>query len=558
MMNNSASHSTAEVSQDERYNYGSTHSKNFAHKDADLESIPRDTNDTKCADHRQNLQQKASCLSDSLTDKTENSSSLSISAAPHKTMTREPDDGIKSKDAEAFRNYSLVTRSRILTQIVAMMYFAGFLCTNSLLPQYMVHRLTKDTHGLLNASQQVTSSSPCNTSNSSSSMEADAIQSKASQQVLYFTLSASIPSLVTCLIAGGYSDFFGRRPLLLTGCFTGSLKMLLITIIIKLELPTWLFYVAYAADGLSGSWTIMFVMFVSSIADTNPEKKDRAFWVAILGFAISLVGALLLVVTGVLIDQLGFFAASFMCVVSSTLAFLLAFFFFPETFPPPKDKKLKLLDGVRKISSYFFHGGSSTERLKLWTCLFIFMLTVLAPLCLVTIDTLYLLHRPFCWTHSAIGIYSGARMAATFFTGTIILRTFQNCCKPEVLAMVGLLFQTAGFLLEAESSKFWHVLLVPVVSCPSTISIPVIRAILSSLGSSADQGAINSSVAVVEVVINLVGNVGVLSIYSATLAGPLPGAVYLFLASCGVAAFLLYLLYFKLRKLDKEYEQLIN
>ncbi|KAK3774200.1 hypothetical protein RRG08_001335 [Elysia crispata] len=404
----------------------------------------------------------------------------------HAHVAREPRDQTKTGGVATTRGYSL-TQSRVMTQVVAMLYFAGFLCTNSLMPQYMVLRLTKDGQGLVNGSQTAALSSPCNKSNSSSTAHADAIQSKASQEMLSFTLAASIPSLFTCLFAGGYSDTFGRRPLLLTGCLTGSLKMLLTSIIIKLELPTWLFYIAYATDGLSGSWTILFVMLVSSIADTNPDKKDRAFWVAVLGCAISVVGAILLVLTGVLIDKLGFFAASIMCVASASLAFILALFFFPETFPPQRDKKLTGLASVRKIANYFFLGGSLRERLRLWTCLFIFMLTVVPQLCLVTMDTLYLLHRPFCWTHSNIGIYSGARMAGTFLTGIIILRLFQNCCQPEILAMVGLMFQTASFVLEAESKKFWHMLLVPVVDSPSTISIPVIRAILSSLGSSADQ-----------------------------------------------------------------------
>ncbi|RUS84778.1 hypothetical protein EGW08_007462 [Elysia chlorotica] len=417
-----------------------------------------------------------------------------------------------------------------MIQVVAMLYFAGILGTNSLMPQYMVHRLTNDEQGLVNASQPV-ASSPCHKDNSSSTAHADAIQSKASQKILYYTLSASIPSLFACLFAGGYSDTFGRRPLLLIVILTGAVKILLISIIIKLSLPTWLFYVAYVIDGLSGSWTILFAMLVSSIADTNQDKKDRAFWVAVLGCAISIVGAILLVLTGVLIDKLGFFAAAMMGTVSVWLAFLLAFFLFPETFHPPKDKKFKGLYSVRKIANYFFFGGSLTDRLRLWVCLFIFMLTIVPQLCLITIDTLYLLHRPFCWTHSSIGTYSGVRMAGTFFIGMVLLRLFQNCCQPEILAMVGLMFRVASFVLESEAKKFWHMII----------------------------GAMNSSVALVEIVINLVGSVGVLSIYSATLSGPLPGAVYLFLASCGVSAFLLYLVYFKLRRPNnKDYEQLVD
>ena len=210
---------------------------------------------------------------------------------------------------------------------------------------------------------------------------------------------------------------------------------------------------------MSGSWTILFVMFVSSIADTNPDKKDRAFWVAVLASAISTVGAVLLILNGVLIDQLGFFAAAMMCSASASLAFVLALFFLPETLPTPTDKKLRGFASIKKIAGYFFLGGTLRERLLLWTCLFIFMFTVVGQLCLVTIDTLYLLHRPFCWTHSNIGIYSGARMAGTFLAGIIILRMFRSCCQPEILAMIGLVFQTAGFVLEAESKKFWHMLL---------------------------------------------------------------------------------------------------
>ncbi|GFO17032.1 proton-coupled folate transporter [Plakobranchus ocellatus] len=199
-------------------------------------------------------------------------------------------------------------------------------------------------------------------------------------------------------------------------------------------------------------------MFVSSIADTNPDKKDRAFWVAVLGSAVSTVTAVLLAVNGIFIDQLGFFAASIMSVASASLSVLIAFFFFPETRPPTENKKLQGWDSVKRISSYFFL-GSLRDRLMLWTCLWIFMFTVICQLVLVTIDSLYLLHRPFCWTHSIIGIFSGARMAGTFLVGIVILRSFRTCCQPEILAMVGLLFQTAGFVLEALARKSWQLIL---------------------------------------------------------------------------------------------------
>ncbi|GFO17030.1 proton-coupled folate transporter [Plakobranchus ocellatus] len=287
---------------------------------------------------------------------------------------------------------------------------------------------------------------------------------------------------------------------------------------------------------IHGRWS----HWLLDIADTNPDKKDRAFWAAVLGTSVAIVSALLLVINGVFIDQLGFFAASLMSAASASVAFLLAFLFFPETLPSTMDKKLEGWDSVKRIGSYFFLGGSLRERLTLWTCLFIFMFSVVCQLIRITIDSLYLLHRPFCWTHSIIGIFSGSRMAGTFLVGIVILRIFRSCCQPEILAMVGLLFQTAGFVLQALARKSWQLILVPVVTSPCTVAVPVIRAILSTLASPADQGALNSSVAVVEVVINLAGTVGVLSVYSATLAGPLPGAVYLLMASFGAAAFLLY------------------
>ena len=78
--------------------------------------------------------------------------------------------------AENTRSYSL-TQSRVMTQVVAMLYFAGFICTNSLMPQFMVHRLSKYGQGSLNSSQRE-ASSPCHKGNSSSSAHADAIQSQ--------------------------------------------------------------------------------------------------------------------------------------------------------------------------------------------------------------------------------------------------------------------------------------------------------------------------------------------------------------------------------------------
>ncbi|GFO17034.1 solute carrier family 46 member 3-like [Plakobranchus ocellatus] len=136
---------------------------------------------------------------------------------------------IKTDPPSGARPYSLL-QSRVMTQTVAMLYFAGYICTNSLMPQYIVHRLTSDGRGMDNSSQSV-KTSPCD--NLSDSSHVDGIQSQASQQVLYYTLAASVPSLLTCLIAGGYSDTFGRRPLLMLGLFSGLIKVILTSIIIR-------------------------------------------------------------------------------------------------------------------------------------------------------------------------------------------------------------------------------------------------------------------------------------------------------------------------------------
>jgi len=86
----------------------------------------------------------------------------------------------------------------------------------------------------------------------------------------------------------------------------------------------------------------MFNVGVFSInADITVGAKERVLWTVIIFLIMYSTRSLSLILTGLIIGQVGFFIPIVLIASCISLAAIFAIFFLPETFPEPQKKKLE-------------------------------------------------------------------------------------------------------------------------------------------------------------------------------------------------------------------------
>jgi len=87
---------------------------------------------------------------------------------------------------------------------------------------------------------------------------------------------ASIPSLVTALFIGSWTDTVGRRPALALPAMGSAIDSLIVLLVMYFEWPIYVLFVGSAINGMCGFFTTMALAVMSYIADTTDES-DRGF-----------------------------------------------------------------------------------------------------------------------------------------------------------------------------------------------------------------------------------------------------------------------------------------
>ncbi|GFO16197.1 proton-coupled folate transporter [Plakobranchus ocellatus] len=484
--------------------------------------------------------------------------------------------GHNSRRAKERRKFPFL-RARILAIIVPTFVGSALSSRESLMAQYLVARIGGDrnvTHKHVN---------PCHSdTNSSAVREANDVQAEAADLLSHYALIQVIPAFFACLVFGSYSDFLGRRVLLLVPIFTTLVKVILTSLIIGYHLSLNYFYLAYGVDGLSGSWFTILIAIYSLTADINAKEKSRTLSIFAMMCISSVTQAGVSIAMSDLIDSLGFFDASLLITAISAVAFLLPLVSLPETLhchqleitnsiPPSQEyeneishnpkpdlpeaaskstaqKWINPAHQLHRIFGFYISYGTIRHRLEMVILMLIFMFPAANEINLSAIDALYQLNRPFCWGPREIGYYSAIRSGGSNVVGGIWMAILQKCLPFEALGLLGVLAQAVGLGFEGLIKISWQFYLVPAILAPAVGISAIVRGMMSIKARPDQQGALFSSIAVMECLTTLASTTSYNKVYSATVDLSMPGAVYLLMAACALTAVILYLLYFVIRE----------
>ncbi|KAH9513770.1 hypothetical protein Btru_042068 [Bulinus truncatus] len=464
---------------------------------------------------------------------------------------------IEKRNHDTQPSFSTV-RARIVSVVIPVLALSAGSARDTLMAQYIVSKLTAERGLALNE----TDKAPCNVElNDSRAHEADLVEAETSEFLAKLSFAMCGPAFIICVLVGSYSDFIGRRLVLMMSVLAYLLRMVITAVIVKFDLDLNYLYLAYGIEGMGGSWFVMLVGLYSLTADINTTKHDRTFWINFIICSTTVNTAGANVAVGYLIGSVGYFYACLLLVSMVCIAFFVVVFTLPETLPVHKRPKAigkNPLLYVRRVASFYVFDGPLRRRATFCVCLLVFSIGVASEINIDSMDALYLLRRPFCWGSSRIGNYVAIRSAGTAFLGTLVFKLMQCCLAEEKIGMMAILFLGMALTFEAFIQVDWYFYLVPVILIPEVPFSSIVRSLMSMLAGPDKQGAVFSSIAIVETLSTLLSTTSFNKIFAATVSY-MPGAVYLVMASCAYVAFILFGVYFCIREPpSRGYDLLVN
>ncbi|XP_025104433.1 proton-coupled folate transporter-like [Pomacea canaliculata] len=270
--------------------------------------------------------------------------------------------------------------------------------------------------------------------------------------------------------------------------------------------------------------------------------KERAMSFAFLEATLAIAGALAQVTTGALIQTVGYVGPAILCVSLIFFATLLVFFFMPETLQRPEKVILNPLVHLRKVFGFYILEGSLLRKSVFWCLLMASVFVSFCQMGRMMVETLYMLNAPLCWHSLKIGVYGGIRQVVTVVGGIVILKVIQNYVSHVTVGLIAMASAAASFFLEAFATTDWMMYLVPILGIAFMCSYPIIKLLMSNLAPSNKQGAVFSSMAVMDTICHLTSSTMYNAIYTRTLK-TFSGAVFLLVGGFCIISMLLLLLF---------------
>ena len=276
--------------------------------------------------------------------------------------------------------------------------------------------------------------------NDTSYQQRERVQAQSANLSMYIELATFLPSMISMLLYGAYSDKIGRKLLFILPPIGSIIDVLLQMAIIYFELPVWVFFFSRIGSVFFGDHSLVFIAMYSYIADTVPPHK-RAIRMIIIDVIGRFLGGFVQLGIGYWIKESYFWPYVYIG-VGFFLSTLYAIFLIPETVQRNPLSKFKFSD-VKKAFTLYITDDGSNRRWKLQLLTMSLMVEIL--FIAMSVDTLFEMNAPLCWNSVMIGYYGAARdtIAAIGGVAGVFLK---RCLADHWLAFIGKITYTAEML----------------------------------------------------------------------------------------------------------------
>ncbi|KAM6945940.1 proton-coupled folate transporter [Aplochiton taeniatus] len=338
---------------------------------------------------------------------------------------------------------------------------------------------------------------------------------------LYINLGGFLVGLFVVTLLGSWSDLGGRRSVLIVPSLGLALQAALYLVVMYLKLPVAWFLLGRLLSGLSGDFNTVLAGCFAYVADVS-DRETRTFRVAVLEACLGLAGMMASLIGGQWRRAQGYINPFWLALAANVAAAVYTYLFVPETVTPDPDSRFLTTRHHRALYRLYATGGDARDssvplwRDKLWLYTLCLFLVVTVHFGSRDLYVLFELSSPLCWGSALIGVGSAA-MHLAYLSSLVGLKVMQRCLADSWVALVGLGSNMAGLVVISMASTTELMFTGYGVCFLFMASTPVLRAKLSKLVSSSEQGALFASVACVESLCSLVASGLFNALYPATL-----------------------------------------
>jgi MFS transporter, DHA1 family, tetracycline resistance protein len=290
----------------------------------------------------------------------------------------------------------------------------------------------------------------------------------------------ALAQFVAAPIIGGFSDRFGRRPVLLLSILGLAIDFLLTYLATNL---VWLFF-ARIASGITAANITASNAYIADISTPQNRIKNFGLSGATIGIAF-VIGPAIGGWLGQENPRLPFLVAATL----AALNFIYGFFVLPESLPPEKRSKKLHMNAVPFAAIYKLgkYPVVSTLAITIFFC-------ALAQQALQSTWILYNGKR-FQWDSFQNGLSMTAVGVLTFIMQAGLIRHLTSAFGPQKSLFCGLIAASVAHLLYGLATEGWMMYAIMLVGCFAGLIQPVAQATIARIVPAEEQGTVQGSIA---------------------------------------------------------------
>ena len=339
-------------------------------------------------------------------------------------------------------------RTLITLLIIVYLLIEGGAIMSYLLNEWIQHTLKVK---LLTNVNVTLDTSGCRDLNKSSELYQNftKVQQSSAQWIMYNNMASYIPAFFSSLILSAYTDKYGRKFVIILTLF-GVLITKAITLAVIITNQSFIYIVAsYLFEGFTGAFYAFYSATFSIIADLIKDKKNRVLAVVAVEFVTMFSVTVSGFLSGILVESLGFVYPAVICTGFILSSFILAILFLPETLQKENRSNPGSVLGILKRPVEFYTSGEfKGKRLMYSLFLLAFGVAELAGLNRTSLETIYLLGTPFCWSPKKIGYFTSIRHFGQAVIGLGSVKLMQKCWSNEFIAILSTVSGIASYVVE--------------------------------------------------------------------------------------------------------------
>ncbi|VDI25687.1 MFS transporter, PCFT/HCP family, solute carrier family 46 (folate transporter), member 1/3 [Mytilus galloprovincialis] len=365
------------------------------------------------------------------------------------------------------------------------------------------------------------------------------VQAESANILMYLGFIGTFIAVIPILVFGSLTDRYGRKFPLYLSMVGILLKEIVMTVTVYKGLSLWFLALGDFFLGITGHFGLFLAAMMGMIADITTPGKDRAIQIIILEGTVAIAVAFSILGIGFWIKDGNYRHPLIMCIACTVLSLILTLTFLSETAKTNKKKNNRICTkSVMGACFDVYRNGNRNRNKKMLIGQILFCINVGALMGNSNVVTLFLLHKPLCWSELHVQVFTCFQLLVNWGSILLGIRILHKYLSDYTIIIAGTVSAIASSVTLAFSSEDGIVYLYAVIGIMAVSISPLLRSVLSRLVSPDEQGSLFACIGSSELLLTSLGQLFYGFIYKESVSY-LPGLVFLITAGILVIEFCL-------------------